>query len=132
MQCIYTIDRKIQKNDWLPVVMFFDQLKTTTDFEETNSLFFDSRNRKLSVHWFCCHPIIWGLAFAVTSDGNIDELGDGDDGNLGVQDDAKIIVMICSLEIMLKIFGFQGLQKYTYSEAMLISGASKQISCAIF
>ena len=31
------------------------------------------------------------LALAVTGDGNIDELWDGDDGNLGVQDDAKIL-----------------------------------------
>ena len=29
------------------------------------------------------------LALAVTSDGNINQLGDGDNGNLGVQDDAK-------------------------------------------
>ena len=29
------------------------------------------------------------LALAVTSDGNIDQLGNGDDGDLGVQDDAK-------------------------------------------
>ena len=29
------------------------------------------------------------LALAVTSDGNIDQLGDGDDGDLGVQDDAE-------------------------------------------
>ena len=32
------------------------------------------------------------LALAVTSDGNIDQLGDGDNGNLGVQDDAEIVV----------------------------------------
>ena len=31
------------------------------------------------------------LALAVTGDGNINQLGDGDDGNLGVQDDAKIL-----------------------------------------
>ena len=30
-----------------------------------------------------------GLALAVTSDGNIDQLGDGDDGDLSVQDDAE-------------------------------------------
>ena len=30
-----------------------------------------------------------GLALAVTGDGNIDQLGDGDDGDLSVQDDAK-------------------------------------------
>ena len=36
-----------------------------------------------------CYPIIRGLAFAVTSDGNVDELGDSDDWNLGVQDDAE-------------------------------------------
>ena len=29
------------------------------------------------------------LALAVTSDGNINQLGDGDNGNFGVQDDAK-------------------------------------------
>ena len=29
------------------------------------------------------------LALAVTSDGNIDQLGDGDDGDLSVQDDAE-------------------------------------------
>ena len=29
------------------------------------------------------------LALAVTSDGNIDQLGNGDDGDLSVQDDAK-------------------------------------------
>ena len=29
------------------------------------------------------------LAFAVTSDGNIDQLGNSDDGDLSVQDDAK-------------------------------------------
>ena len=31
------------------------------------------------------------LALAVTSDGNIDQLGDGDDGNSGVQNDAEKI-----------------------------------------
>ena len=30
-----------------------------------------------------------GLALAVTSDGNINQLGDGDDGDLSVQDDAE-------------------------------------------
>ena len=29
------------------------------------------------------------LALAVTSDGNINQLGDGDDGDLSVQDDAE-------------------------------------------
>ena len=29
------------------------------------------------------------LALAVTSDGNIDQLGDSDDGDLSVQDDAE-------------------------------------------
>ena len=29
------------------------------------------------------------LALAVTSDGNIDQLGDGDNGDLSVQDDAE-------------------------------------------
>ena len=33
------------------------------------------------------------LALAVTSDGNIDQLGDGDDGDLSVQDDAEIMVL---------------------------------------
>ena len=37
------------------------------------------------------------LALAVTGDGNIDQLGDGDDGNLGVQDDAKLIFKNWSL-----------------------------------
>ena len=32
------------------------------------------------------------LALAVTSDGNIDQLGDGDNGDLGVQDDAEIVI----------------------------------------
>ena len=31
------------------------------------------------------------LALAVTSDGNIDQLGDGDDRDLGVQNDTKIV-----------------------------------------
>ena len=34
-------------------------------------------------------PKAQDLAFAVTSDGNIDQLGDGDNGDLSVQDDAK-------------------------------------------
>ena len=33
------------------------------------------------------------LALAVTSDGNINQLGDGDDGDLSVQDDAEKIVV---------------------------------------
>ena len=37
------------------------------------------------------------LALAVTSDGNINQLGDGDNGNLGVQDDAKIYFYFESL-----------------------------------
>ena len=49
-----------------------------------------------------CYPIIRGLAFAVTSDGNVDELGDSDDWNLGVQDDAENIIIICSIEKMTK------------------------------
>ena len=32
------------------------------------------------------------LALAVTSDGNIDQLGDGDDGDLSVQDDAEKLI----------------------------------------
>ena len=31
-----------------------------------------------------------GSAFAVTSDSNVDQLGDGDNGDLGVQDDAEL------------------------------------------
>ena len=31
------------------------------------------------------------LALAVTSDGNINQLGDGDDRDLGVQNDTKIV-----------------------------------------
>ena len=68
------------------------------------------------------------LALAVTSDGNIDQLGDGDDGDLGVQDDAK---QKLKFQSQIPIFNSKKSQK-TYSEAMLISGASKQISCAIF
>ena len=34
-------------------------------------------------------PKAQDLAFAVTSDGNIDQLGDGDNGDLSVQDDAE-------------------------------------------
>ena len=52
--------------------------------------------------WPVCYPIIRGLAFAVTSDGNVDELGDGDDWNLGVQDDAENFIIICSIEKMTK------------------------------
>ena len=51
-----------------------------------------------------CYPIIRGLAFAVTSDGNVDELGDSDDWNLGVQDDAENIIIICSIEKMTKLY----------------------------
>ena len=36
------------------------------------------------------------LALAVTSDGNVDQFGDGDDGDLGVQDDAKKIFILVS------------------------------------
>ena len=69
------------------------------------------------------------LALAVTGDGNIDELGDGDDGNLGVQDDAEIILL--GIGSAIRPFGSWINLEGTYSEAMLISGASKQISSAI-
>ena len=65
------------------------------------------------------------LAFAVTSDGNIDQLGDGDDGDLSVQNNAKRGLLDCFTQNRGKTDGT------TYSEAMLISGASKQISCVI-
>ena len=38
------------------------------------------------------NPKTQDLALAVTSDGNIDQLGDGDDGDLSVQDDAEKLV----------------------------------------
>ena len=39
-------------------------------------------------------PKAQDLAFAVTSDGNIDQLGDGDNGDLSVQDDAEKSVRV--------------------------------------
>ena len=92
--------------------MFFDQQKVT-DFEpQTNSLF--SILESVEAVWgktdssVCSHSIIWrdvrtSLALAVTSDGNIDKLGNSDDWNFGVQDDAEIKIIICSIEKNIKM-----------------------------
>ena len=66
-----------------------------------------------------------GLAFAVTSNRKVNQFGNGDNGDLGVQLNAKF-------KILVLISGLKYRPDATYSEAMLISGASKQISCAIF
>ena len=60
----------------------------------------------------------WVLAWAVavTLDLDVGQLGDGDNRDGGVKSDAESV--LCNLEQLLK----------TYSDDMLISGASKQIS----
>ena len=55
------------------------------DLGEEISLFWQLTGQKTNGESDKC------LALAVTSDGNINQLGDGDDGDLGVQDDAKIM-----------------------------------------
>ena len=75
------------------------------------------------------------LALAVTGDGNIDQLGDSDDWNLGVQDDAEIKLLVfcktANIRSNVSTESVTTVSDFTYSEAMLISGASKQISSAI-
>ena len=97
------------------------------------------------------------LALAWAFDSNINQLGDGDNRDLGVKNDAKNDVNRGSLNvhgvhgaltqssekprpaliwlmilIWSRVYGTEQVVTITYSEAMLISGASKQISCAIF
>ena len=59
---------------------------------------------------------VFAGAVAVTLDLDVGQLGDSDDRDGGVKSDAEIL--LCNLAPLLK----------TYSDDMLISGASKQIS----
>ena len=72
--------------------------------------------------------LVWALAWS--GDRDVNQFGNSDDWDTGVQDDAKNkilfsghLVKTSHLSLVTKVI--------TYSEAMLISGASKQISCAI-
>ena len=75
-------------------------------------------------------------ALAVSGDLDVDELGNSDDWDTGVQDDAEKFCENISHSESLGLNRLVSLYKvilyFTYSEAMLISGASKQISFAIF
>ena len=51
-------------------------------------------------------PKAQDLAFAVTSDGNIDQLGDGDNGDLSVQDDAEKSVRVSASNLTWHLQGF--------------------------
>ena len=55
------------------------------------------------------------LALAVTGDGNIDQLGDSDDGNLGVQDDAEKKIKLGTRNI----FGFKLMLDYEWQNDFL-------------
>ena len=86
--------------------MFFNQfiLATRKGIQSQGNRKFRVRSICISklqtgdMKWHQCHKWqllqinqIWCLALAVTSDGNIDQLGNGDNWNLGVQNNAKKI-----------------------------------------